>query len=139
MFANHIYLSGESLLRILANRFSEDDVRDGLILDGGLRTLEETLGFQAMLDEIGCDLPLTIIYLQMPTELSFARLVDGEDARRRSDDTVEGVTGRLEKFFWQLEERVNAMWRELNWKIVEVDASGPVEEIYGEIRGILEF
>lgn len=137
MFEKHVYLSGESLLRILANRFSQDDVSGGLILDGGLRTLEETLGFQAMLDEAGCDLPVTIIYLQMPTTLSFVRLVDGENARRRDDDTVEGVTTRLEMFFWQLEERMEAIANEAGWSLVEVDASGPVEEVYRSICEVL--
>ena len=138
MFDNHLYLKGETLLRILANRFGQPDLADGFVLDGGLRTLEETLGFQAMLAKAGCSLPLTVVYLQMPTMLSFVRLVDGENARRRDDDTVEGVTTRLEKFFWQLEERMEAIAKEAGWTLLEVDASGPVEEVYGKACEVLK-
>ncbi len=46
MFATHTYLAGDTLLKILTGRFAREDTLDGFVLDGGLRTLEETKDFQ---------------------------------------------------------------------------------------------
>lgn len=53
MFEKHIYLSGETLLAILIDRFSKADAAKGFVLDGGLRTVEETADFQNMMDQAG--------------------------------------------------------------------------------------
>lgn len=133
MFAEGKYLSGETLLRILVNRFKQNDVANGLILDGGLRTLEETIDFQAMLDEAGLRLPMTVLYLQIPNEVSFERLVYGPEARRRADDTAEGVASRLSKFNLNLEDRLEVIRTQSGWNLLLLDATKPVDEVYAEM------
>ncbi len=133
MFANHAYLSGETLLMILVHRFSQPDAENGLVLDGGLRTLEETLDFQAMLDEAGRSIPMTVMYLHIPDSVSIERLVTDENARKRDDDTLEGVRSRLAKFHHQLDERLKAIEANPNWELIEVDATISENKVYEEV------
>ncbi len=133
MFAEGSYLSGETLLRILVERFGRSDVSNGLILDGGLRTLNETIDFQAMLDRAGLNLPMTVIYLQIPEADTFERLVRGKNARKRADDTEELVTMRLAKFNLNLDERLEVINKESGWDIVCCDASEETESVYNQI------
>lgn len=140
MFAASAYLSGESLLKILVHRFSQADVSEGLILDGGLRTVEETVAFQDMLDEAKLNLPMSIIYLQIPYWTSFERLVVGKNARRRKDDTLKGVYGRLSKFHYRLDERIQVIDDQPRWNLITVNANRPVEEVVESVfRALIKF
>ena len=129
MFENHRYLDGETLLRILAKRFSQDDVCDGFIVDGGLRTVFETAGFQQMLGEAGIFLPLVVVYMQIPEEISYQRLLE----RQRPDDTPEGIAKRLAKFNFELERRIEIISSEPSWTLVEIDATPAKEIVYAEV------
>ena len=138
MFASHGYLNGATLLKILVHRFGQDDVASGFVLDGGLRTLEETIDFPAMLDEAGLDLPVTVIHLRVPGWMSFERLIFGEAARKRNDDTIEGILSRLSKYYHQLGKRAAVIEEQPNWRLAHVDATGPVEAVYAEVVGRLQ-
>ena len=133
MFAAGAYLSGETLLKILVNRFGKEDVADGLILDGGLRTLEETVAFQSMLDEADLNLPMTVIYLQIPTETTFERLVSGVNARNRDDDTEEKVASRLSKFNLRLGERLEEILKQPDWDLLPINATTEADDVYTHI------
>ena len=133
MFAEHTYLDGTTLLEILIDRFRQDDTKDGFVLDGGLRTLEETHDFRGMLVEAGRDLPVTVIHLDVPEAVSLDRLVSGENARKRSDDTYEGVMCRLAKYYSQLEERMRVMESQPNWRLVHIDATKAVGDVYENV------
>ena len=139
MFAEHTYLDGETLLEILVDRFRKKDTKNGFILDGGLRTFEETTAFQGMLEAAGRDLPVTVIHLDIPEWMSLDRLVLGENARKRSDDTYEGVTSRLSKYFTQLEERISVIENQPNWRLVHIDATQTVPCVFEAVcEGIAE-
>ena len=137
MFANHAYLDGATLLKILVHRFSQEDVAAGLILDGGLRTTEETADFASMLSEARLNLPVTVIHLRIPGWMSFERLM-GETGRNRNDDTIEGILARLSKYFDHLGLRASIIGNQPNWRLVHVDATGPVEAVYAEVVGRLQ-
>jgi adenylate kinase family enzyme len=130
---NNTYLSGESLLGILADRFGKADALEGFVLDGGLRTLSETLGFQSMLERIDRALPLSIVYLQIPKDLVFERLLHGENARGREDDTIDGIEKRLLNFFYQFEERLDHIVSQPTWELIEIDASPGIDEVFESV------
>ena len=137
--AEHAYLDGETLLEILVDRFRKEDTKNGFILDGGLRTLEETIKFQEMLEAAGRDLPVTVIHLYIPEWMSLERLVTGENARKRSDDTYEWVMSRLSMYFTQLEERMSVIENQPNWRLVHIDATKPVPSVFEAVcEGISE-
>ncbi|KKT39508.1 hypothetical protein A3K29_02080 [Candidatus Collierbacteria bacterium RIFOXYB2_FULL_46_14] len=133
MFAAKGYLSGESLLKILVQRFCQDDVTEGLILDGGMRTLQETRAFRSVLDQANLKLPLTVIHLQIPYWTSYLRLVFGKNARKRPDDTLSGVFGRLSKFHFQLHDRISVIQEQPDWELRSVNANKEIEEVYQEV------
>ncbi len=133
MFAANGYLSGESLLKILVQRFCQEDVANGLILDGGMRTLKETSDFRKVLDQANLRLPLTVIHLQIPYRTSYFRLVLGKNARKRTDDTLTGVFGRLSKFHLQLQERIAVIQDQPDWELRQVNANRGIEEVFQEV------
>lgn len=136
MFAEHSYLDGSTLLEILINRLSERDTENGFILDGGMRTLEETEKFQFALEKAGRDkLPLKVIMLKVPREVSLERLT-GVNGRKRHDDTVERVNKRLDNFNGTLEQRLDIIKQNKNWEIVEIDATPSIESVYKTISAI---
>lgn len=139
MFSEHTYLDGMLLLEIMSERFSRDDANDGFIIDGGFRTLEETEAFEQTLLNAGRNLPVIVIKLNLPKEETFKRLMTGENARKRNDDTEEAIMCRLNKYNYQLEERVNLIKTNPNWKVIDIDASKPTDEVFENIISALSF
>jgi adenylate kinase len=133
MFANSAYFDPKLLLEVMSNRFSKEDTRDGWILDGGLRKFEETRDFEATLIRVGRNFPVTVIYLNIPTAVTFVRLMTGKNARRRSDDTQEGLEGRLAEFNFRLDERLNIIRNNPNWNMIEIDAIPPLETVFKNV------
>ena len=129
-FAEHRYVDGAMLLEIMQSRMSQPDTEEGFILDGGLRTLEETKGFRSMIESAGRFLPVTVILLDIPEEVSLERLVYGDNARLRVDDTREGVLSRLSKYNTQLTERLTLIEKQPNWRLVTIDATSSPELVF---------
>lgn len=127
MFSEHTYLEGNLLLEIMSERFSKDDTVDGFILDGGFRTVEETDNFEQTLFNSGRLLPVVVIKINIPREVSFERLVTGENARKRKDDTEEALDCRLKKYYDRLDERMEIIRNNPSWKIIEIDGTGNQE------------
>jgi adenylate kinase family enzyme len=134
MFEEHKYLDGNLLLEIMSSRFSREDAAGGFVLDGGFRTVEETRDFQVTLEKSGRSMPVTVIYLKIPVEVCFERLITGTNARRRSDDTEEALLCRLEKFYDRLDERLDIIRNNPNWNLVEIDATDAIESVYRRVR-----
>jgi adenylate kinase len=126
------YLSAKSLIKIMGNRLKREDALNGFILDGGLRTLEETVEFKQMLTKTGRGFPVTVVYLNISREESLERLVDGHSARRRDMDTKEGVESRLDMFYKGLKERLFEI-KKHGWKIVEISAEKSPDEVLDEL------
>lgn len=137
MFRDKRYLSGETLIKLLTFRFQQSDTRDGLVLDGGLRTLEETIAFKGMLVEANLDLRMNVIYLNVTPEVTFERLVSGPMARKRADDTEVGVACRLEKFNLNLVRRLEVISSQPGWGIYHLDGSLGPEEVYAQVCKVL--
>jgi adenylate kinase len=137
MFDAHTYLDGDLLLEIMSQRFSKEDTREGFILDGGFRTLEETIGFDQTLEKAGRCLPVVVIYLDISTEVCFDRLIRGESARKRADDNEGALLCRLDKFYNQLEDRLNIIKEHPGWQIIKIDASSSIETVYAEVCKVL--
>lgn len=128
--SEHRYVDGKLMPRILLKRFQQEDTKDGFILDGGLRTLEETKDFMITLEKADREMPVTVIHLEIPEEISLERLVYGEDARLRVDDTMEGVKSRLANYNNKLKERLAVIANQSGWRLEVVDATPPEEAVY---------
>ena len=133
MFEKNVYLDGQMLIDILVNRLIQEDCQNGFILDGGLRTLKETVIFKDMLISAGRDYPLTVIHLRLPGWQSINRLVTGETARGRSDDTIEAVIARLSKYQYQLVERINLIKSTDGWQILNINGLPSQQIVFNKI------
>ena len=140
MFAAHRYLDPKVLLRILRNRFMSNDLSEGFILDGGLRTLEEVQGFQSVLEQSGNVFPLSVIHLRIPIWLGVQRLSTNVHARKRHDDNINAVLKRQSHYYSNLGSRVSFIRRQRDWELLHVDARGSEEVIFqrvlDKLRGI---
>jgi adenylate kinase family enzyme len=79
MFNDKVYFPGELMLKVVANRFSKEDIHNGIVVDGCFRTFVETVNFEQTLIKIGRNFPLTAIYLNIPMEVSYRRLMNEKE------------------------------------------------------------
>ncbi len=138
MFAEHRYFTDrQMLLDIYANRFAREDLADGFILDGGLRSIEEVIGFQSTLDKAGRSMPVINIFLRVPGWISIQRLSTDPNARNRDDDTVEGVLSRLSRYYDQLGKRASLVGKQPNWSLLHINGTRTLEEVFEEVQSAL--
>lgn len=128
MFARHGYLKSELLNRIVIETLKNAKYKNGVVLDGSLRTFEETEEFDQVLQKTGLDLPVIVFYLNISEDESIKRLTFG---RKRVDDTIEGVKARLSHFHNQLKERL-AIIRE-KYQLIEINGEQSEEKVHEEI------
>lgn len=131
MLYERVYLAPSRILKMLGERFSQNDVQKGIVLDGGFRTLEETEGFQEMLNGTGKKLSVLVIFLRVAWYQGIERMLE---QRGRSDDDIKGSLSRLSEFSKDLGKRMSFIRRNKNWRfIMIVDGGKSIEEIHREI------
>ncbi len=138
MFAESVYLDGDTLLEILVGRLSSEDTSRGFVLDGGMRTVEETEKFHLVLEMAGRGaLPVKVLQLSIPESVSFERLL-GDAGRNRPGDTPEGVAKRLASYYHLLDERLALIMERDNWQLELVDANvSPQEVVYERVVDVI--
>lgn len=133
MLKEQRYLDPQMIQDIMLKRFSEEDTKDGFILDGGLRVVEETQNFQSILERANRNMPVTIFFMRVPTWMGMKRLSTNSSARGRDDDHVEAVLSRMGHFYNRLGERASLIRSQPNWKIEHVDATKNPDEVFSVI------
>ena len=147
---------------IVKERLQEDDVKDGFLLDGYPRTLNQSEALKANLQEIGRDLD-AVIYLNVAKEVLVERLagryicsecgatyhklnnptkVDGvcdtcgsTEFYQREDDKPETVEKRIQVNEEQTQKLVKFYQDED--VLVEFDGNRDHEEVFAEIQELL--
>jgi len=109
------YLNPNMILAFLEKRLSKEDSKDGFVLDGTFRTIEEISGFQEMLKRAGRTMPLVVFHLRIPGWMGMDRLVQKENARKRAGDTIEGVLSRLSLYYSQIGQRASLIRNQEHW------------------------
>ncbi len=128
VFAEHRYIRPQMLFEIMVQRFKQEDLAQGFIIDGAMRASEEVLGFQAMLDEAGRSMPVTNIFLRIPGWMGIDRILKNAQDRNRTDDTPDAILSRLSHFYHDLGKRASLIERQPNWKLLHVDGTGTIDE-----------
>lgn len=137
MFAGRDYLDGHLMLEILDSMISPEIYKNGFVLDGGLRTIEETLDFPKMLENADRKLPMRVILLNVSEEVALQRLCFSENARKRDDDSIEGIMSRLDKFYKGLPERLEFIKKQNDWKLLKINAEPSKDKVFNSIREAL--
>ena len=129
---NHIYLKEKYLNELVRERLSKEDIANGAVLDGALRTLGETEVFDQTLEKAGRgDLEVDVVFLRAPIWLGAQRLL----GRGRDDDTPEGIQKRLTEFYKDLGKRMRIAKDRYNF--YQVNSMGEVGDVSGKIMSVL--
>ena len=128
MFAENGYLAADLINQIVGQTLQDEKYRKGVILDGCLRTYEETFHFDEVLKNAHLNIPVTVFSLTIPLDESINRLTFG---RKREDDTIQGVERRLSHFNTRLAERLAII--EEKYHLITIDGKGNKEEVHETI------
>lgn len=105
-----------------------------LILDGLARRYEEAIILEEAL-QFFCRGDVTVIILNVPKEWAVEKLM----ARGRSDDNKEDILRRLDWYDENVLPAVNYFKEKSDFKVVEMDASGTIEEVKEKVFKVLGF
>ena len=150
---------------IIKNRLSKEDCKNGFILDGYPRSMEQAYALDEILAEIDADNNVvpTVFYFAVDQEKLIERLVNrrscsacgeiyniktmklsdtekcekcGGKLIRRDDDTEEVARKRFVTYFAQTAPLID-MYTKRNW-LVEIDASQDIDTIYKSLTGAIK-
>ena len=135
ILTEHVYLDGATLLKIVQKRIDNPDTRNGFIVDGAFRTVEEIKGWPEVLKKAGRDSSVIVVHLHAPNDICVQRLLSG--SRHREDDTPEGIARRHLEFYGNLNERLEAIQQQKGWKILNIDTTECTWEVFFTVKQVL--
>lgn len=105
---------------IVRDRLQGDDCKEGFIMDGYPRNLEQLRKFDPEFD--------IVFYLNVPEKVVLERLLQ----RGRSDDTEESIRQRLDLYYQQTQPLLD-FYKQGN-KLTEISGIGDIQNIQDEIK-----
>jgi adenylate kinase len=119
---------------LVANRLKEDDAREGFLLDGYPRTVDQLAFLDDVLAADGTALDAVIQLAVDPDEV-VSRLLKRAHEEGRSDDTADTIRYRQELYQRETAPLI-AIYKERGL-VVEIDALGEVDEVADRIAEAL--
>lgn len=119
---------------IVADRLQQDDAREGFLLDGYPRTVEQVHALDGMLAPIDAALD-AVILIEVDTEAVIDRLLKRAELEGRADDTEEVIRHRQEVYQEQTAPLIRIF--EDRGILVRVDGMGTVETVQQRIEAAL--
>ena len=118
---------------IVADRLAQDDAREGFLLDGYPRTVEQVQALDGMLEGRSLD---AVVLLEADADEVVARLLKRAALEGRSDDTEDVIRHRQEVYTAQTAPLVELFAE--RGILVRVDGLGTVEEVAERIAAGLD-
>lgn len=125
----------EVTVAMIRERLSEDDARDGFVLDGFPRNLVQAEALDEMLGGIGRGLD-AILFFDIADEVGMDRALARAAIEGRSDDTPDVIAKRLAIYHEQTEPIVEHY--RATGKLVPLHAGRTIEEVWAEIADALQ-
>jgi adenylate kinase len=123
------------MIDLIRDRLARDDTEDGFVLDGFPRTAAQAEALDEMLGQI--DRPLgVVIEFQLPEQLAVERLLRRAEEEGRADDTPNAIRTRLALYNEQTAPL--AEYYRSRGILVSVHADRTIEQVFDEIRSVLE-
>lgn len=119
---------------MVRSRLGEADARDGFLLDGYPRTLDQVEALDGMLSELGTGLD-AVLLLVVETEEVVGRLVERGKEQGRSDDTEETIRHRLDVYAEQTAPLIDVY--EKRGLVRRVDGMASIDEVTVALREAL--
>ena len=117
-------IDDEQTAKIVDRRFQKDDIKNGFILDGYPRNLDQKQLFDPGIGRV--------FYLKISDGEVIKRLM----ARGREDDTAEAIKKRLELYYQQTEPLLDDYRNQ--GILTEIDGIGSIEDVGQRIRNSLK-
>jgi adenylate kinase len=124
----------EMMLGLVEERLSQDDVKNGFILDGYPRNVAQAKSLDAMLERLGKPVQ-EAIHIDVDPEIIIERIARRAKLEDRSDDTEETVKNRLRVYAEQTAP-VADYYEEMGL-LTRVWGHGEIEEILQRILSVL--
>jgi adenylate kinase len=135
LLANGVLVPDELTIEMIRDRLSEDDARDGFVLDGFPRNLAQADALDEMLarERLGLD---AILFFDLPDEVGMKRAINRAQIENRVDDTPEVISHRLATYHAETEPIVEHY--RVTGKLVPLHAGRTIEEVWSEISTALQ-
>lgn len=119
---------------MVKDRLSQDDAKDGFLLDGYPRTVAQVEALDGMLTELGVELD-AVVLLDVDNEAIIQRLIQRGAEQGRSDDTEETIRRRIEVYSEQTSPLVD-IYSERGL-IKRVDGMKDIDAVTADILSVL--
>jgi adenylate kinase len=135
-----LYEAGELIpddvtIELIEERLSEDDAREGFVLDGFPRNHVQAQALDGLLEALGRELD-AILFFDLPEDVAHERMGRRAGAEGRSDDTPEAIERRLA--IYERETVPVVEHYRATGKLVPVHADRSVNEVFAEIQRALD-
>ena len=125
----------DTLLIMMNNHLNQDDAKNGYLLDGFPRTIEQAKGLNLILKEIGHKID-SVISLSGDEDELVTRLVNRGLSSGRSDDSIEIIRNR-QQIYWNQTSPLLNYYEEMNL-LKNVNGVGAINDINNEIIKIVD-
>jgi adenylate kinase len=123
-------VSDDLIVALIRERTAAHDARDGFILDGFPRTLEQGKALETMLSEMGEGLS-AVVNFGVPEPVLEERMLGRAGAEGRADDRPETIRERL-RVYREKTEPLAGFYRDRGM-LANVDGVGAVEQVAARI------
>ena len=121
-----LFVADEILIKIIENNISNDICRNGYVLDGYPRNLEQVRDLNELLNKLDHTIDFAVNLIADENELIKRLTKRSRDSGRR-DDTIEIITKR-QKIYWEQTAPIIQYYKDLGI-LKEVNGIGSIEEI----------
>ena len=155
----------EIVARIIKERLSKDDCKNGFILDGFPRSLEQANILDTILNEIDKDneVALKVVYFEIPMNNLIERIVNrrscpacgaiynvktmtlknegkcdacNTELVQRADDNEETAKSRFNTYFEQTAPLID--FYDKRGQLVKIDATGSIDEVFVNLKAVIK-
>lgn len=128
------YVPDEVTNAMVRDRLSQEDAREGFVLDGYPRTIDQVHELDSILAELGMGLD-GVLALTVDSEELISRLLKRAESSGRTDDTEEVIRHRQEVYIAETAPLLD-VYRERGL-LIEIDGMGTVDEVARRIDAAL--
>lgn len=120
------------IIRIVQGILRDPDVSSDVLLDGFPRTLEQARALEQMLGQEGHRVDF-VVALDVPEKVLVDRILHRAAVEGRADDTRVAIAERMHEYH-KLTEAVLDLYRRRGVRVVVVDGTGDMDQVFGRIR-----